>query len=278
MCWGKQWTCNRDEQATNKKPTNNGQTTNKQWTGNEQAKYQQVGCRGRRQLRRGNGRYCPRQMLWYQGVSPFPSYKHKTVCIFFYHHDHIFRQIMITSWLVWSEQSKRNQEAPSRVLSLMTSSLQYIAVCGISHDKISCNTFGQNSHALLLVRLYIPWRASHGCTYLGGASHDEIARKTFRQNTSRGGGTTCLLAWELPVASGLLFVILSCVTYLHHISMVFWLWNMCVNHSLIYTHEKIHFFDLLCCCCISCLYLFAESWRFNRVGELNLHIVNRNCV
>ena len=161
----------------------------------------------------------------------------------------------------WSGLSsrKRNQEAPSRVLSLMTSSLQYIAVCGISHDKISCNTFGQNSHALLLVRLYIPWRASHGCTYLGGASHDEIARKTFRQNTSRGGGTTCLLAWELPVAIGLLFVILSCVTYLHHISMVFWLWNMCVNHSLIYTHEKIHFFDLLCCCCISCLYLFAES-------------------
>ena len=53
--------------------------------------------------------------------------------------------------------------------------------------------------------------------YIGGASHEEIARKTFRQNTSRGGGTTCLLAWELPVAIGLLFVILSCVTHLHHI-------------------------------------------------------------
>ena len=125
------------------------------------------------------------------------------------------------------------------------------------------------SHATLLVKT--PTRcfwsdctylggASHDCTHLGGASHDEIARKTFRQNTSRGGGTTCLLAWELPVAIGLLFVILSCVTYLHHISTVFWLWDMCVNHSLSETHErKIHLFDLallslLCCCCISCLY------------------------
>ena len=144
----------------------------------------------------------------------------------------------------WSGLSsrKRNQEAPSRVLSLMTSSLQYIAVCGISHDKISCNTFGQNSHAVLLVRFYIPWRASHDCTHLGGASHDEIARKTFRQNTSRGGGTTCLLAWELPVAIGLLFVILSSVTYLHHISTVFWPWNTRVNQSLVDTHErKLHF-------------------------------------
>ena len=140
----------------------------------------------------------------------------------------------------------------------MTSSLQYIAVCGISHDKISCNTFGQNSHAVLLVRFYIPCWASHDCTYLRGASYDKIARKTFRQNTSRGGGgTTCLLAWELPVAIGLLFVIRSCVTCLHHISMVFWLWDVCVNQSLIDTHErKIYiFFDLallslLCCCCI----------------------------
>ena len=104
------------------------------------------------------------------------------------------------------------------------------------------------SHATLLVKT--PTRRFWSdCTYLagphmivhtfGGASHDEIARKTFRQNTSRGGGgTTCLLAWELPVAIGLLFVILSCVTYLHHISMVFWLWDVCVNQSLIDTHEK----------------------------------------
>ena len=190
---------------------------------------------------------------------------------------------MLPSWLVWSGLSsgKRNQEAPSKVLSLMTSSLQYIAVCGISHDKISCNTFGQNSHAVLLVRLYIPCWASHDCTYLGGASHDEIARKTFRQNTSRGGGTTCLLAWELPVAIGLLFVILSCVTYLlfaSYISTVVWLRNMCVNQSLIDTHEtRIHFFDLallFCCCCISCLYLFAESRKGSWVGELNLQIVS----
>ena len=106
-------------------------------------------------------------------------------------------------------------------------------------SKLPLGAFGQIVHTLLgLTWLYTPWRGSHDCTYFGGASHDEIARKTFRQNTSRGGGTTCLLAWELPVAIGLLFVWRICIIHINGME-----WNTCVNQSLFDTHKrKIHFF------------------------------------
>ena len=50
---------------TNKQQRDKEQTTNKQQANNEQAtnKYQLAGCQGGKQLRRGNDRYCPRQML-----------------------------------------------------------------------------------------------------------------------------------------------------------------------------------------------------------------------